>query len=169
MPTPAPTATPTATLRPTAKPTPKPTPKPSPTPTPSPTPSPTPTPTPDSTAPMLSNLTTTGFPFNGQYFIYGPSATCMPHSATISVTATDAGGVESVTLFYWPGGAAVSSTPMAPAGSNVWQATITAQDSWTAGPNGLINYWVRAVDPSGNEAQLDHSNAYSLLKGDCIT
>jgi len=159
--TPTPTTTPTPTPRPTVKATPKPTAKPIPT--------PTPTPVPDTTEPALSNLMTTGFPSGGQYYIFGPSAPCTPHSATISVTATDAGGIETVTLSFWPGGASVSSTSMTPAGSNVWQGTITAQDSWQAGSNGLINYWVEAVDRSGNVARLDHSNAYTLYKGDCIT
>jgi hypothetical protein len=121
----------------------------------------------DNTPPVLSNLTTDGFPFDGQYYIYGPSAPCTPHVATISVTATDPDDpVAAVTLYYWPGGSNVLSKAMSPAGGNTWQATISATDNWQVG---LINYWVQAVDSNGNQSQvLDHSNNYRLNKGDCL-
>lgn len=86
----------------------------------------------------------------------------------IRVTATDPDDpVEAVTLYFWPGGANVASTPMVKqSGTNFWQATINAQNSWQAGQ---INYWVQAVDSNGNQSGvLDHSNNYILNKGDCF-
>lgn len=118
----------------------------------------------DTTPPVLTNLTTDGSPFDGQYNIYGPGCP-PPQSATIKVTATDPDdAVSAVTLFYSPAGSGVVTTPMVKSGSNVWVGTINAQ-GWDAGQ---INYWVRAADSHGNESQLDHSNDYILNKSNCI-
>ena len=80
--------------------------------------------------------------------------------------------VFSVTLSYWPGNSGVLTVAMTKIGtSDNWQATITAQDSWWAGEqDGLINYWVQAVDSNGNQSGvLDFSNAYTLYKEICLT
>ena len=176
-PTPTPAVTVAATAAPTQKPTPKPTKTPKPAPTKTPTPPPTPTPTPfvDNAPPQLSNLTTTGFNGgNGQYYIYYQNATCTPHSATITVTATDNVGVETVDLYYWPGGENVQSKPMTHQSGSSWTATIVTQDSWdlSSGPGddtGLINYWVVAYDASNNESDvLSNSNGYRLYVGTCF-
>ena len=178
-PTPAVTVAATATARPTPTPTPTPTktPKPTPKPTKTPTPPPTPTPTPfvDNDPPELSNLTTTGVNGgNGQYYIYYQNATCTPHSATITVTATDNVGVDTVDLYYWPGGENVQSKPMARQGGNTWTATIVTEDSWdlSSGPGddtGLINYWVVAYDDANNESDvLSNSNSWRLYVGTCF-
>jgi hypothetical protein len=176
-PTPAVTATATAKPSSTPKPTktPSPTPKPTKTPTPPPpTPTPTPTPTPDTTGPTLTNLQTTGGSGgNGDYYINGPSSACEPHSASITVTATDPSGVDHITLFYWPGNSGVLSKQMTGNG-NSWGATINAQDSWSDSmfnedPNGLISYWVVAEDEAGNSRQLDHTNQFRLYSnGVCL-
>jgi hypothetical protein len=164
---PTPSRTPSPTKTPTPTKTPSPTPSPTKTPTPTPTPAPTPTPFVDNTKPVLSNLTTDGFPFGGEYYIYGPSCPTTPHSATISVTATDPDDpVASVTLSYWPGGQPVSTKAMTKGGGNTWTAVITPTDAWQVG---LINYWVDAVDSNGNDAvTLNHSNSYKLNIGSCL-
>jgi hypothetical protein len=170
---PAPGATPTHAPTPTKTPAPTKTPSPTPTKTPPPTAAPTPTsvptPTPfvDDTPPVLSNLTTDGFPYEGEYYVYGPSCPSTPHSATISVTASDPDdAVSSVTLSYWPGGSPVLTKAMVKGGGNTWSATITPTDAWQVG---LINYWVDAVDSHGNHAvTLNHSNSYKLNIGSCL-
>jgi hypothetical protein len=188
-PIPSATARPTATATVRATATPKPTPtKPAATKTPKPaatktpttppaTPTPTPTPTPDTQGPSLSNLTVTatgGSGGNGDYYINGPSSNCTPHSATVSVNASDPSGVASITLFYWPGNSGVLNVQMSPAGGNTWEGTINAQDGWSDSmsnedPNGLIAYWVVATDSKGNTRQLDYSNNYRLYSnGVCL-
>jgi hypothetical protein len=126
-------------------------------------------PNPDTTPPALSDLIITAPAPNsadGNYYVFGPSAPCTPHAATIRVTATDASGVASVTLFYWPGGSGVMSVPMNLIGSNTWEATFNVLDPWDTG---LINYWVQAQDTVGNlSPSFNHSNAYELIKGTCL-
>lgn len=121
----------------------------------------------DTTPPVLSDLTTDGFPSGGQFFIFGPSAPCTPHAATITVTATDPDdAVTGVTLFVQPNGGGVASQPMSNVGGNTWRATIAALDAWSSGP---ITYWVQGRDSHGNVSQPLVSAAPNLLsKGDCI-
>ncbi len=178
--TPAPTPTTAPTARPTTAPTPTPrataraTPRvtPTPKPTPKPTPTPTPTPPPDTSPPSLSNLVITSpapDPNDGTYDIFG-SGCPGPKMATIRVRVTDASDITTVTLFYWPGNSGVLSTGMTFVGNNNWEATITAGDNWSSGnPDGLINYWVQAVDSEGNQSPaLNHSNSYRLYKEICF-
>jgi hypothetical protein len=128
---------------------------------------PAPTTATDTTPPSLSNLTTTGFPSDGQFYVFGPSAPCTPHDFTISVTATDPDdAVSAVTLFIQPSGGSVFSVAMSPAGGTTWQANVGAQDAWNVG---VIAYWVQAVDSHGNTSpQLFSSGGNTLNKGSCI-
>jgi hypothetical protein len=121
----------------------------------------------DTTPPVLTNLTTDGFASGGQYFVYGPSAPCTPHSATITVTATDPDdAVTVVTLFYQPNGGSVLSQAMSNVGGTTWQTTIAILDAWSTGQ---ITYWVVGRDAHGNVSQqLDPAAGYVLSKGDCI-
>ena len=122
----------------------------------------------DTTPPVLSNLTTDGFQSGNQWFIFGPSAPCTPHLATITVTATDPDDpVTGVTLFYQPNGGGVVSQEMSTDGGDLWRGTITALDPWQSGP---IPYWVQGRDSNGNESQPLYPDAGAgLSKGDCIT
>jgi hypothetical protein len=114
-PTPAPTAEPTPTIAatPTAEPTPTPSPTPTPAPTASPTPTPKPTPSPTpkpNIAPKASGLkasrTTISYD-RGKYCVDAPKST------TISIAASDADGIASVTLFFRrPGSTAFVEKPM---------------------------------------------------------
>jgi hypothetical protein len=116
--------------------------------------------------PVLSNLRSDGFPGDGQFYIFGPSAPCTPHSATIAVTATDPDdAVTGVTLFYQPNGGSVLTKPMEPVGGDTWQTTIVAADAWASG---RIEYRVEARDAQGNLATLANARPYLLTKGDCI-
>ena len=121
----------------------------------------------DTTPPVLSNLTTDGFPSGGQYFVFGPSAPCTPHAATITVTATDPDdAVSSVTLSYQPRNGAVSTQAMSNVGGTTWRATIVVQDAWSTGQ---ITYWVVGRDSNGNVSQPFFPDAgFILSKGDCI-
>jgi hypothetical protein len=121
----------------------------------------------DTTPPVLTNLTTDGFPSAGQFFVYGPSAPCTPHSATITVTATDPDdAVASVTLFYQPNGGGVLTQAMSNVSGPTWRATIAILDAWSTGP---ITYWVQGRDSHGNVSQpLYPAAGYALSKGDCI-
>jgi hypothetical protein len=121
----------------------------------------------DTTPPVLSNLTTDGFPSGGQFFVFGPGAPCTPHSATITVTATDPDdAVTGVTLFYQPNGGSVLTQPMSNVGGTTWQTTIAVADSWSTGQ---ITYSVQGRDSNGNVSQpLTPAAGYVLSKGDCI-
>ncbi len=116
--------------------------------------------------PVLSNLRTDGFPGDGEFFVFGPSAPCTPHSATISVTATDPDdAVTQVTLFYQPNGGGVLAKAMDRVGGDTWQTTIDVLDSWATG---RIEYRVEARDGQGNLATLASARPYLLTKGTCI-
>jgi hypothetical protein len=162
--TPRPAPTPTPTTKPPATPTR----------TPQPTATPEPTPPPDTTGPALTNLRTTGGAGgDGDYYINGPSSPCEPHTASVSVLASDPSGVASATLFYWPGNSSIQSKPMTQNGHE-WTAAINAQDDWAdtafnKDPTGLIGYWVVAEDAQGNTQKLDHPNDYRLYSnGVCV-
>ena len=190
IPTPTPKPTPTPTpLPPGVTPTPfVPTPLPPPPTPPPPTPPPptappptAPPPTPETTKPSLSNLTTTGgyYGGNGDYYIYGPSSLsfCPYPSATMRVSASDASGIASITLYYWPGNSGQLSKPMNLSAGSVtngeWTTSFSAADSWADAafnqdPAGLISYWVVATDAVGNQQTLNHSNSYRLYSGTCF-
>lgn len=121
----------------------------------------------DTTPPVLSNLTTDGFPSGGQWYVFGPSAPCTPHSATITVSATDPDdAVTGVTLFYQPSGGGVESRAMSNVGGTTWRATVTVLDAWSTGQ---ITYWVQGRDSNGNVSQpLFNASDYLLQKGECI-
>jgi hypothetical protein len=108
---------------------------------PAPTPTPTPTP-PDTTAPVLTNLMSSGI------HCFGPG-----DSNTISVTVTDpddASSSLSVTIGVSPPGALPYVDTMSYAGSNVWQYVITAPASgWTTG---YVHYTVTAQDAATNSS-----------------
>ena len=75
-------------------------------------------------------------------------------SSVISVGATDDRGLRSVTLNYQkPGDLTVFTVPMSNTSVNVWQGTIQKDFLWQAG--GQVNFWVVAMDTSGNIASLD--------------
>ena len=175
-PTPSPKPTPTAKPTPTPIPTPTrtPTPTPTKTPTPTPTKTPTPTATPDTTAPVVSNITTTGYfdAGNNTYLIFRPStntAICgpVPFSATITATATDVDdAVTEAVLYYQPTGGAIYSFSMTNIGGNSWQWTIPAQEAWAEGP---ITYWIRALDAHSNlSGNYYPSPPYTLGLGSCF-
>jgi hypothetical protein len=179
-PPPSQIALPTATAGPSPTPSPRPTASPKPTATPRPTASPKPTATPqptdtpftDLTAPTLSDLKTTGDPLNGDpslgtWSIYHPSATCTPHSATISVTATDPDdAVASVELFYTPYNASAElSAPMTKVSATSWEGVLQADDLWEYGQ---ILYHVEAVDAHGNSSVLLYDQElYNLQTNSC--
>ena len=121
----------------------------------------------DTTPPVLSNLTADAFPSGGQFFIFGPGAPCTPHTATITVTATDPDdAVTEVTLFVQPNGGEVTAQAMTDFGGNSWRATIDALDSWATG---TITYSVQGRDAHGNVSQPLFAAPPNLLsKGDCI-
>jgi hypothetical protein len=121
----------------------------------------------DTTPPVLSNLTTDGFASGGQFFVFGPGAPCAPHSATITVTATDPDdAVTSVTLSYQPNGGGVLTQPMSNVGGTTWRTTIAVEDSWSTGQ---ITYSAQGRDSHGNVSQpLSPAAGYVLSKGDCI-
>jgi hypothetical protein len=121
----------------------------------------------DNTPPVLSNLTTDGFPSGGQFFVFGPSAPCTPHSATITVTATDPDdAVAEVTLSYQPNGGGVLTQAMSNVGGTTWRTTIAVQDAWSTGQ---ITYSVQGRDSNGNVSQpLSPGSGFVLNKGECI-
>lgn len=91
--------------------------------------------------------------------LFGMSAnpTCIDDgspSSVISVSATDDRGLASVTLNYQkPGDLTVFTVPMSNTSGNLWQGTIQKNFLWQT--SGNVNYWVVAVDTSGNGATLD--------------
>ncbi len=121
----------------------------------------------DRTPPVPTDVTTDGFPSGGQFFVFGPSAPCTPHSATITVTVTDPDdAVTDVTLSYQPNGSSVVTQPMANVGGNTWRATIDTLDAWSTGP---ITYSVQARDSHGNVSEsVPPTAGFGLGKGDCI-
>jgi hypothetical protein len=132
------TATPTATAAPTA------------TPKPTPTPSPTPTATPNP-GPVLANLKAS------RGTIYADrSGHCVgsPASLSISVTATDADGVKSVTLSLRPAGSSTYRSKAMAASGNQWTATLSTHssgDHLTA--KGTVAYYVVATDAAGSQSR----------------
>jgi hypothetical protein len=135
-PTVPPTATPTATAKPTAKPT------------AAPTASPTPTPNP---GPVLSNLKAS------RGTIYADrSGHCVgdPSDLSISVTATDADGVKSVTLYWKPAGSSTYLSKAMSASGSQWKGTLSTHatgDHLTA--KGTVAYYVVATDSSPDAVQ----------------
>ncbi len=159
-PSPAPTRRPTAqpsavaseapSPTPSPTPTPGPTPKPGVTPPPAPTPTPTPSPTPDTVGPVMSAIGAN--PTTIYDYTSGP---CYAKSTTIKVTAADVSGVQSVTLWYDPPGAAgwsakSMSLSLGTSVNGTWQTTLTAVSGWTAGP---IYYYTVGVDTRQNATQ----------------
>jgi hypothetical protein len=149
--TPAPTAvpataTPAATVAPTA--TAKPTPTPTSAATATPTPTPTATPNP---GPVLASLKA-----SRSTIVASRSGHCVgdPASLTISVTATDADGVGSVTLYWKPAGSSTYRSKAMAASGNLWKATLSTQasgDQLTA--KGTVAYYVIAKDSSDAAVQ----------------
>ena len=138
-PTPTPTPAPTPTPTPSAAATPTPTPTPAPTPKPKPTPTPTPKP---NAAPKVSGLkasrTTISYD-RGKYCVTAPKST------TISVTATDADGLASVTLFFRrPGSATFVQKPMALSNGRYVATLDTTTDKLSRA--GEVRYYVVAKD-----------------------
>ncbi|HEV8624345.1 MAG TPA: hypothetical protein VG034_07790 [Acidimicrobiia bacterium] len=151
---PAPTAVPAtiaptaaATSAPTAAPTAKPTARP--TATPAPTAAPTATPNP---GPVLASLKAS------RATIYASrSGHCVgdPASLSISVTATDADGVGSVTLYWKPAGSSTYRSKAMAASGNLWKAALSTQasgDQLTA--KGTVAYYVVARDADGAQTRL---------------
>ena len=107
------------------------------------TPPPTTAPPPDTSPPRL----------------FGMSAnpTCIDNgtpSSVISVNAADDRGLASVTINYQrPGDITVFTVPMSNTSGALWQGTIQKDFLWQT--YGYVNYWVVAVDTSGNTATLD--------------
>jgi hypothetical protein len=112
-PTPEPTPSPAVVATPTTEPTPTPSPTPTPAPTASPTPTakPTPSPTPKpNVAPKASGLKASRTAISYDRGAYCVSA---PKSTTISIAASDADGIASVTLFFRrPGSTTFVQKPM---------------------------------------------------------
>ncbi|HEX9766226.1 MAG TPA: hypothetical protein VGA36_05650 [Nitriliruptorales bacterium] len=103
---------------------------------------PAPTPSPDTTAPNMSNLTATGPDCFGVIQIDTGT------SATISVTASDAGGVAGVILYYTPSGGLTYQYGMFfNTTTGKWQGTITGQSGWN---EGQVTYYVRGYDTNNN-------------------
>ena len=149
VPTPTPAVTPTPTPSPTPTPTPAVTPTPSPTPTPTPSPTPTPKPTASPTpkpnvAPRVSGLkasrTTISFD-RGAYCVTAPKRT------TISVAATDADGIASVTLYFRrPGSTTYAQKPMILSNGRYVATLDTTADRLSKA--GAVRYYVVARDAS---------------------
>jgi hypothetical protein len=135
------TATPRGTPRATPRVTPKPpTPKP-PTPKPpTPPPTPAPTPTPDTTKPRVSNPTA-----NPNPLIPRP---CGQGTTKVSVTVTEAGGLDSVTLTFTDPAGTPHNKAMKLSGGK-WSVTLDeSTDSLFSGNTYLLR--VTAVDKAGN-------------------
>jgi hypothetical protein len=138
--TPGPTAvpasaTPTATAPLTATPTP----------TAKPTPTPTATPNP---GPALAGLKA-----SRSTIVASRAGHCVgdPASLSISVTATDAEGVGSATLYWKPAGSSSYRSKAMAATGNVWKATLSTQasgDQLTS--KGTVAYYVIATDASAD-------------------
>lgn len=157
-PTPTPTSTPTRTptATPTRTPTRTPTITPTRTPTATPIRTPTRTPTPtvtDTTPPSIGNIRESNDPINKQGC---PS----PTTVTIRADVTDnRSGVAWVWLYYQPPGGSRTYTTMSRESGNTYAATI--------GPfsqAGTLNYYVKARDNAGNEAQ---SSMFTVMVNDC--
>ncbi len=154
-------APPTPTPRPTVEPTPSPTP----TPTPSPTPSPTPTAPPKPTKPKLSGLEASRTTISYDTGDYCPTA---PTSVAISVRATDPEGIDRVTLYYKPPGAARYLTkPMTASGGRYVATLDTGADSLRTA--GTLTYYVVARDnePEPQTARLPSKGSSSLTVRVC--
>jgi len=131
---------------------------------PPPTIPPTLVPTSDLTPPSIDSfaVTSPGVALNGSYYIGGA---CYPPTATIEVSASDASGVASVTLYYRvdPYDPALSplplnSAPMNPIGGGAYEYELDPVNSWTEGE---ISMWVRATDSHGNiTAYVPFGNPY---------
>jgi hypothetical protein len=116
---------------------------------PSPTPTPTPRPTPNA-APSVAGVTASTKSLSYDQGAYCPTA---PKAVTITLKASDAGGVATATL-YWqkPGESSYVAAPMTLAGgtaqNGTWRATLdTVANSITAAGN--LAYYVIVLDASG--------------------
>jgi Tol biopolymer transport system component len=130
-------------------------PEPTPTPTPTPTPAPTPTPTPsDTTPPTLS--------WNQP----APTEECPTGTVHYWVNASDASGVKSVVLYYWPPGGSswIGQAMVQSPGTAIWSTVLsypsTGSSTW-AGHN--FYYYVGATDTYGNYSKLPASG-YTTVK-----
>jgi hypothetical protein len=141
--TPGPTAAP-ATATPTAIATATSTAKP----TPSPTPTPTATP---NVGPLLASLKAS----RGTIYADRPGH-CEgdPASLSISVTATDADGVASATLYWKPAGSSSYRSKAMSSSGRLWKATLSTRvsgDQLTA--KGTVAYYVVAKDADGAQTR----------------
>ena len=137
-------APPTPSPRPTVEPTASPTASPTPTPTAPPTPSPSPA---ANQAPKLSGLAASTASIS---FDQGSYCANAPKSVTISVNASDADGLASVTLRYKPPGASSYLEKAMTLSGGRYSATLdtTADNLKKAGS---LLYYVRARDNADNQ------------------
>jgi hypothetical protein len=135
------TPTPTATARPTATPTARPTATPAQIPTATPNPGPT-----------LGNLTASNTTLRYPVVVSGITCNTGPTSTRISVSAKDAQGIGSVTLWYRkPGASSYTSRTMVHGSGSTYAATLSvAADGLTAA--GSLTYYVVAKDGSPEAA-----------------
>ena len=144
-------------------PPPPPTPEPTPTPTPEPTPSPTP-----NARPSLTSLTVSTKKISYDTGAYCPTAV---KKVTFKVKASDASGVDSVTLFWRePGASAYAQSAMTrsagTAASGTWQVTLdTKADGITKA--GKLAFYAVATDSAGATRRIPTSGSNSMTVAVC--
>jgi hypothetical protein len=139
-----------------------------PSPSPGVSPSPTPSPTPN-LPPVIAGFTASTTSLSYDEGAYCPTAT---QSVTFTLTASDAGGVASATL-YWrkPGESAYRPLPMQLSGgsaqSGTWTATV---DTKTNGPWNAGNFaaYAVALDSSGASTKSPKSGALPIPVSLCV-
>ncbi len=140
---------------------------PSPAPTPEPTPTPTPSPTPNA-KPSLSALTVSTKKISYDTDAYCPNAV---KKVTFKVKATDASGLETVTLLWREPGAAkfvqaAMSLAAGTATSGTWQVTLdTKADEITKA--GKLAFYAVATDTAGATKRIPTSGSNSITVAVC--
>ena len=103
---------------------------------------------------------------SSQYFVFGPSAPCTQHAATITITATDPDdAVSSVTLSHLS-----QRRGLDPGDVECRRDHLARRSTWSdAWSTGQITYWVVGRDSNGNVSQPFFPDAGFILgEGDCI-
>ncbi|MHB8893439.1 MAG: hypothetical protein ACYC65_15500, partial [Candidatus Limnocylindrales bacterium] len=153
-------------LLPSPAPTPEPTPTPTPTPTPEPTPEPSPTP---NARPSLTALTVSTRKISYDTGSYCPTAV---KKVTFKVKASDASGIDGVTLFWRAPGAAtytrsVMSLVAGTTRSGTWQVRLdTTADGITKA--GKLAFYAVATDTAGVTRRIPASGANAITVAVCV-
>ena len=151
-------------------PSPAPTPEPTPTPTPEPTPEPTPSPSPTPNArPSLTALTVSTRKVSYDTGSYCPTAV---KRVTFKVKASDASGIDGVTLLWRAPGAAtytrsVMSLVAGTTRSGTWQVRLdTTADGITKA--GKLAFYAVATDTAGVTRRIPASGSSSITVAVCV-